>query len=112
MRTTLAHLAWWVCVSVAAGYAGAALLTGLDAPADRRWVEAVQALADAAGGAVFAGDGWLAERLGGSAGVSSPTRVALVSWGSASAAWLVLGWALSAVVAPPRRRVRRSRRVS
>lgn len=99
VRAGLAHLTWWVCVLVATAYAAAVCLVGLDAPAERTWVEAVYRLADAAGGDVFARGGWVSDR----ADVSTPFWVALASWGAASAAWLAGGWLVSGVLRPRRR---------
>lgn len=100
VRATLAGLLWWGGVLVAAGYAFAVCLVGLEAPAQRAWVETVYRLADAGGGGVLDRDGLLAEEVG----AATPLRIALSSWGVASGAWLVLGWVASWLVAPRRSR--------
>lgn len=96
VRTTLSRVLWGLCALLAVVLALGALLVALDANRDNALVDAVVSLADKADLSVFS-------RTNGVFtfdGADAEARSALVNWGLAAVAWLIIGRVVERVVRP------------
>ena len=96
LRVRIAQLVWLVCVLCALVLALGALLVALNANADNALVQFIKDAASVVDLGVFdRGDGVLKFD-----GDNASTKNALVNWGLAAIAWLIVGRILDRIIRP------------
>ena len=96
VRTRVAHLIWLVCAFCALLLAVGALMVALDANVKNDLVDVVLRAADAVDMSVFSRQDGVKQFDGQGARVKN----ALVNWGLAAVAWLVVGRLLDRIIKP------------
>lgn len=96
IRTRVAHLVWLVCALCALVLATGALMIALDANQKNDLVDFVLRAADAVDMGVFSREDGIKQFRGQGAEVKN----ALVNWGLAAVAWLVIGRILDRIIRP------------
>ena len=96
IRTRVAHLVWLFCALCALVLAAGALMIALDANQKNELVDFVLRAADAVDMGVFSREDGIKQFRGPGAEVKN----ALVNWGLAAVAWLVIGRLLDRIIKP------------